>query len=983
MRQLRATLTVLVTVWAAAPASAAPTWAPSPPLPVSRATPGVVLLPDGRVWVCGGVLADGGFSPGSETYDVVTNRWSASVTLDAGRAWPALRVLRNGRVLIIAGSVGPGVFDGTARADLFDVQSGRLAPAANLNQQRADFVASRLSDGRVLVVQGGASGEVYDPAQNQWTPTSAVPATNQYVGALAALDDGGAVLFGGDSTITLRFEGATNSWIPAAPMPGPRTNHSATRLPDGGVLVLGGDAPTTSATAWLYRPQSNSWLTLPSMSVARSDHVVALLPSGNVLVAGGYGVMTRLDSAERFEPAVGAWFSEPNLRVQNSFPLLVNLPNGRVLELADPETGGAATSQYSPWREAARPLPAPPAPLSGSSAVALGDGRVVFAGGFAPTGPIAAVTAFDPATDAWAALPAPSSPRALATATLLRDGRVLLSGGVSSAGAATASVELYEPVAARWRAGPAMSGARVHHTATLLSDGRVLVAGGQGAAGEALADTLLFDPVAESWSPGPALQVARARHAAVTLRDDRVVVIGGLGLDAGTLSSVELFSASAWSPGPSLTVPRSDGAAVLLSDDTLMVFGGTGAAGGLRGTERLGPGALSWTAGPMLSAAVSQPVAHVLRSGRVLISGNGAGELYDPLTDTLFSAPALTAAGAGHRVAPLPDGRLLVASDAGALAFDEDDGRRPAWAPTLVLPRTATPGSTLDFTGTGFEGVSEMSNGTSQASPSNHPVLALRRFDNSQLQFATVTRFDPTSATAVLPSALKPGWYRVSVVVGGVSSAARALLVGERLGTTCATSAACSGDVCAAGRCCSAPCAACVDGLCDAPLFGGTGGGSGGGAGGGAGGGSGGGGGEGDGGLSLNLVVQPSTVVAGEATALLYVELRQGGTPVGAPSDVEVTLETSSARAGFLLKLDEAISRTKTLVIPPGASRGAFYYRDYAAGVATLSATATGYATAHATIEVTPAATGCGCAASGWLLPLGLALALLLRRRQA
>ncbi len=105
-------------------------------------------------------------------------------------------------------------------------------------------------------------------------------------------------------------------------------------------------------------------------------------------------------------------------------------------------------------------------------------------------------------------------------------------------------------------------------------------------------------------------------------------------------------------------------------------------------------------------------------------------------------------------------------------------------------------------------------------------------------------------------------------------------------------------------------------------------------------------------------MVEPPTVAAGEASALFFVELLRAGVPVAASAGVEVTLDTSSARAGFLVKLEDPIARPMTLVIPAGSSRGAFYYRDFAAGVATLSATSEAYAQAHATVEVTPAAKG-------------------------
>jgi len=74
-------------------------------------------------------------------------------------------------------------------------------------------------------------------------------------------------------------------------MTGARTSHTATLLQNGKVLVAAGyDGSAFLVTAELYDPTagtSGTWSATASMANARSQHTATLLQNGDVVVAGG------------------------------------------------------------------------------------------------------------------------------------------------------------------------------------------------------------------------------------------------------------------------------------------------------------------------------------------------------------------------------------------------------------------------------------------------------------------------------------------------------------------------------------------------------------------------------------------------------------------------------------------------------------------------------------------------------------------------
>jgi uncharacterized delta-60 repeat protein len=337
-----------------------------------------------------------------------------------------------------------------------------------------------------------------------------------------------------------------------------RSGHTATLLPDGRVLVVGGGDEDTlleggprSPTAELYVPRSGDWTAAPRMIEARVWHSATLLPDGSVLVVGGSG---NLREAELFHPSTGNWIATGSTSTpEGSGHTATLLLDGRVLV-----AGGNPGSEFDPLAAAELYDPTTgrwtltvsmATARSWHTATLLADGRVLVIGGGSEErreeGPYRSATAelYDPRTGRWTTTDNMTEARFGHTATLLPDGKVLVVGGDPGDGTIAQSAELYDPSSGRWTATGSMAEARGSgHTATLLSDGRVLVAGGVGPGSDPipLASAELYDPRSGQWAATGSLNNAHGFSSTATLLSDGRVLVAG-GDDRGTLASAELF----------------------------------------------------------------------------------------------------------------------------------------------------------------------------------------------------------------------------------------------------------------------------------------------------------------------------------------------------------------------------------------------------------------------------------------------------------
>lgn len=337
-------------------------------------------------------------------------------------------------------------------------------------------------------------------------------------------------------------------WDVLAPMAHTRTQHSATLLTNGKVLVVGGlegsvGSAVDVANAELFDPCSNTWSSAGSLSHARNGHSAALLGDGRVLVVGGAYQGWSVAAAEIYNPSTNAWspVAEPPapgvvVRIDRSLALLIG---AHVID--------NTTALYDAGTDDWSPTGLPQHPRWGFEATLLGAGKVLISGGFSiePYAPaVLQAELYDPDSGTWSSAGTLSRMRNGHAPVRLESGRVLISGGYPQAPSPTppASTEIYDPHVNAWSAGDELSVARWIHSSTLLANGRVLIAGGSGSsgAGSALASAELYDENSDEFSTTASLREARWSHSSTLLPDGRVLVIGG---NDGTnfLSSVEAY----------------------------------------------------------------------------------------------------------------------------------------------------------------------------------------------------------------------------------------------------------------------------------------------------------------------------------------------------------------------------------------------------------------------------------------------------------
>lgn len=273
--------------------------------------PGTANLGDGRVLVNGG-------SSSSKTsiYNPATNTWQIGQTMNIPRGYQADTVLSNGDVFTLGGSWSGDI--GNKDGEVWNASTGwrRVTNADSEAILGPDPQGVYRGDNHAWLFATAGEGVFHagPSARMNWFATAGAGGVanagnrgdDPYsMNGNAVMFDIGKILKTGGAPAYSDANATAKSYVidinngvsvqVAGSMSNARAFHSSVALPNGEVLVVGGQSyaiPFTDATAILaaelFSPVTNRFTPLASMSVPRTYHSVAiLLPDARVFVGGG------------------------------------------------------------------------------------------------------------------------------------------------------------------------------------------------------------------------------------------------------------------------------------------------------------------------------------------------------------------------------------------------------------------------------------------------------------------------------------------------------------------------------------------------------------------------------------------------------------------------------------------------------------------------------------------------------------------------
>ena len=487
------------------------------------------LLQDGKILVVGGAKNEIAHKS-AEVYDPSDDTWTLTSSMMMTRGLHTATLIDDGRVMVIGGRGNEEL--GMIEVEFFHPVERTWIEGPELFRSRVGHTATLLQNGNVLVVGGGSPDyEIFDPVQDKWIERGPIE-QNRRDHTATLLQNGNVLVTGGgetDNTAEI-YDTQTHKWNPSGELIEGRATHTATLLKDGRVLVAGGsDHIGSKSHAEIYDPDTGRWMrsdtvtywqTTSEMNIPRSDHTATLLDSGDVLIVGG---RTRLETdaigqvggvgfvskSEIYSIEKREWTLGAEVNEARAGHVAIST-NGRVFIF-----GGIATiltdeldprgdklralvyrdtvEEYDPVTNQWEIRGKMNVPRWKHTATLLQNGKILIVGGQNDSGILDSAEIFDPVNGEFEKIDNMIVKRSDHAALLLNNGDVLILGGTDNMTA------IYDHISNTWKSAANLIIHLARPHAVVLQNGFVLVVGGYFD-GISRSESYMYIPKEDIWT---------------------------------------------------------------------------------------------------------------------------------------------------------------------------------------------------------------------------------------------------------------------------------------------------------------------------------------------------------------------------------------------------------------------------------------------------------------------------------------------------
>ncbi|MFA7198448.1 MAG: kelch repeat-containing protein, partial [Methanoculleus sp.] len=284
-----------------------------------------VALPDGSILVMGGAARSSGYQNDTWRSDDNGATW---MPMNMSSGWSrrgdhSSVALPDGSVLVMGGADLTGCMNDTWRS----TDGGATWTSMNMSSgwtARTGSTAVTLPDGSIILTGGQESaGDSVEYRNDVWrsgdngatwtniTPSDGNPWTARAWHTSVAMPDGSILLMGGDDGSNRMNDvwrsddsGVTWTQLPDAGWAG-RAYHTSVVMPDGSILLMGGYNTGAMNDVWRSDDNGITWMQLPDARwSARQNPTAVALPDGSAIVMGGWlGSVYYSNDTWRFQPA--------------------------------------------------------------------------------------------------------------------------------------------------------------------------------------------------------------------------------------------------------------------------------------------------------------------------------------------------------------------------------------------------------------------------------------------------------------------------------------------------------------------------------------------------------------------------------------------------------------------------------------------------------------------------------------------------------